>query len=506
MNRDAPPMVQATGLLSEPERLRWKAELAPGWAEIVALVVANAVIFLLYISEGYGVIRWVTPLLLVSILSIANYRMVKLDSNCVWTPIFAARLAAIVWLGMGGLFDVIAPDDIKENFDYLYIVLPEEGAKVALLWMTGTTLLMLTIRLSAEAVSYRPERKPSFLKGREFGTGLIFLAAGLAYSFFVMLPSVLLLFPFVIPSSITNLFWVALAIGFYLLTMVALEGRRVAQVVVIVALLFNIWIGLVAQAKYAILAPLLAICLGYLKVRVTVARLIVCAVIMLGALQLLQPLVTYTRSALALRYGTAEGGTIGERTQFVIDYVNNDKVRESNDYSDFSRLNYVPAASFIIGRYDGGQPSVEIANSGYMLIPRAIWPSKPFTTTGGLEIWYLLGRSSQNQIGTTMFADMYWNFGWAGLLLCLPLGLFFWVSSCISRSVVANDDWIMMPFVAIAYQIGTSLDNSFAVAALVPMAYSIIIFFLLRMVASVTLNLFLRRTDQQQGPTLAALR
>ena len=54
-----------------------------------------------------------------------------------------------------------------------------------------------------------------------------------------------------------------------------------------------------------------------------------------------------------------------------------------------------------------------------MLVPRLLWPSKPITTTSGSAVNFLLGVQSTNQIAVTMFADIYWNLGFPGLLLMM---------------------------------------------------------------------------------------
>jgi hypothetical protein len=97
--------------------------------------------------------------------------------------------------------------------------------------------------------------------------------------------------------------------------------------------------------------------------------------------------------------------------------------------SFLSRVSYKPTVELIISRVGVTAPF----QNGYTLllffegfVPRVIWPAKPDTSVGQLFNRELrITDSRENYISTTILGELYWNFGWIGIIAGCPLlGLF----------------------------------------------------------------------------------
>jgi hypothetical protein len=148
-----------------------------------------------------------------------------------------------------------------------------------------------------------------------------------------------------------------------------------------------------------------------------------------------------------------------------------------------SRLDYVVPAAFAMNQYESGFKLDIIQNSAFALIPRFLWPDKPILTTGN-EVNYRMGFQSENNIGVTVLADIYWNLGWLGLVLLFMIGVYNGFITIYSRELMRGEDWFMLPFVMAAFRLGVSLDGEFVASIFVPAVINLVILLGLRAVSS----------------------
>jgi hypothetical protein len=114
------------------------------------------------------------------------------------------------------------------------------------------------------------------------------------------------------------------------------------------------------------------------------------------------------------------------------------------------------------------------------LIPRALWPDKPVVSDIGTDFNEMVSGFNTSALGVVVFADAYWNFGWAGLLIFIPAGFFLWWAGRNARQIVETRDWIMMPFVLITFRIAMSVDNFLVLSWLTPGVIAAILLLVLR--------------------------
>ena len=440
--------------------------------EIAAYLAALAVCGILFLAGGASsIINLLAPMVITLAAGASNIRMVLADRNALLTPLFSVRLIAMTMLGLGGLFHVVAPAAIRDQMDYLYMTGPDDAAKVYLVWLMGMVLIMMGIAAGVRLVGRASDQDQGPSPSDRWGwrpPALAFLigfsadsALALAQSFgnAVSVPAVAS--AVLTAISMTGLFFLGEQFG----------RSGAAKLICGFALLASILLGLVVMNKSLVMLPALILMLGHLRARFSIGRLLASAVLVTTLYLAINPMVFYSRIRDYRAHSVLGGGSLAERLSYISDYVDGDRIdanaQDTTAYS-LSRLDYVMPAGFVIGQYDHGVSNDEIVNSGYMLVPRLLWPGKPITTTAGSAVNFLLGIQSTNQIAVTMFADIYWNLGFPGLLLMMVAGFCLGIATVVNRRILQTGDWLMMPFVFATFRFSLALDGNFATSMMIP--------------------------------------
>ena len=458
--------------------------------DLVSLIAPEVGIYLLctivcsalWATGGALAVTMIAPIVLTVTPAVANFLMVRRDRNMLVSALFAFRLAIMVFLGLGGLYDSFAPEEVRHPTDWvLYATTQDEAAKVFVVWLVGMTLTMAGAAVAMKAsTGVDTEIRAGAEQGRaswqvaalawlvtfsidsRFGIGQsLGTSGGMPTSFYSLLTAV----------ELTSLFFLGRT----------MDQSRGSKVVCAVAALASIVVGLLLQNKSIVIAPMLIVVLGYLSARFTTKRVLIGTAVLVTTFVQINPVVIYARDRQSRDYGELGGGSLSERAGYISDYLAGDRTDRTAETNVMDRLNYVMPASFVIAQFDNGVPNDELAGSAYMLVPRFLWPEKPITTGAGLKVNLLMGIESVNQIAVTVFADIYWNLGWAGLLLTFVMGAFLGASSVVSQTIMRNGDWLMMPFVLGTFRVALGADGNFTAGILIPAVLCIALYWVLRL-------------------------
>jgi hypothetical protein len=89
------------------------------------------------------------------------------------------------------------------------------------------------------------------------------------------------------------------------------------------------------------------------------------------------------------------------------------------------RMNLKPSVEMIVGRtgmdvkYQNGDTIVPLLG---VFVPRLIWPEKPDVATGRLlNKEFNLSEQEETYISPSHLGELYWNYGWRGVLIGMPL-------------------------------------------------------------------------------------
>jgi hypothetical protein len=258
----------------------------------------------------------------------------------------------------------------------------------------------------------------------------------------------------------------------------------------------NLMVTLIVFRKDYFLLAVMLVGLAALLKRPSLARIGSLVAVLAFALSVLTPPINQARVMHEYSYGDFRGGSPQERLGYHIEYAKGLRILlpETQERSSFIRLHTTAWAAFIVTQYDVGIPGETISGALYALVPRALWPDKPLVSSAGAELNRMLTGRDTSALGAPVFADAYWNFGWAGLLLFLPTGFFIWWASLRAKEIVQTRNWIMMPFVVAVFLIGISVDNHFVVMWLAPAIISVALYMGLRFASHMIVQTAVART------------
>lgn len=408
--------------------------------------------------------NYAAPVCLSGILCYAALRMILLDSAAIWTPLFWLRIATSVYFGFGSIVPLIVNADTRIYIESYFILYASDMVKVNAVIAAGTAVvlasnivfeevraLMMRDRLSAIA----PDRI-----ARAGRVGFLFLAVGGSIKYLLIIPNEVAGSPVVIPGLIVNLA-LCLPVGIALLTIWSMYRTRFYLFAVVALVAFEFCIGMLELTKLDALLPLLAFIIGVLTVKATLTRLAIIAIGLALLFNLMQPWMQQARNQALATYGTmVDRVPLLSRAEFLLSYFDDSPAQAVQDdvQQSMIRLSFINAAAFVISRYDRGVPGDSLRNVMYSFIPRILWPDKPEVLVQS-ELASLASGTIGNSISAGYYPDVYWNLGWIGLLLLVPVGVAFNIASRFALDIVRRGDWIYVPVAFLNLKIAIAVDS-----------------------------------------------
>ena len=216
--------------------------------------------------------------------------------------------------------------------------------------------------------------------------------------------------------------------------------------------------------KTEALLPLIIFLMGFLVSRISAIRVIfVCCAIGV-VLNVMQPLVSFSRDELIRRQGDYYGGSLLERFEILASYYDPSVFHGvgSEAQSGWICLSYVNAGTFAIALYDRGFAGELFKNMFAVLVPRVLWPDKPIDQTAREFAAMSQGEYAENSVTPTIFAEAYWNFGWLGIpVVGIALGIALALLSINAIRLLNRKAWLYMPVLFTSMQFGLSIDGLF---------------------------------------------
>lgn len=455
-----------------------------GW-EIGSLGLAFLVSLSLYLARGYEAVGYVSPLTILAVLGFANWRMVKDNPAALWTPLFAFRTAAAVFLGFGGFLTVNLSVEAQARYFSELTYTEAEAAYVFLVWLTGIFLTLLGCFLASKVSPWHRDLQQEAQQVKNPPTlrlGLIFFLAGLAFYLVIELPRALGFADIgIIPNAIAQPFQAALAVGVFLISLWALEKGKAALLAIPVVITLASLAGFIGLNKTGVILPLIFFVLAFLYRKVSIVRVALVVVLLVSAFSVLQPMVAHARDLAGEDLGTTP--TLAERYELYQDFFQEGNLarEESNVETDFLRFGHTHVAAFVIDRYQTGMRSDELEGALGALVPRILWPDKPVVTQGAENLYFMVSGRYGSALATTTFADIYWNGGWLALvIICLVWGALMWIGTTTAFDIVRKQDWVLMPYVLLVFRIGLSQESAFVVAIFIPTVMAAIAYFMFK--------------------------
>ncbi|MEO1406534.1 MAG: hypothetical protein AAFV54_08590, partial [Pseudomonadota bacterium] len=261
-------------------------------------------------------------------------------------------------------------------------------------------------------------------------------------------------------------------VGFGLLAILIARGRRTLLPFFALFWPAHVFLTVLSFAKAEILIALLFPVIGFFAGNQNIRRLTTRLIIVGIVFGVSQEWVHHGRAVVFERTQTINEADYGERVEILFDYVINNG--ESDLVQDerqgwWTRLNYTRVQSFAMTAYDNGRPGDTLASAWMYFIPRAIWSEKPILVSPGKAFYETVtGRNLNTFLGLSIYGDLYWQFGWNGLILgSFIIGILLSMLSWRSLSIMETEDFFRIPLVLIAFELAAISPTSFVVNGII---------------------------------------
>lgn len=450
--------------------------VAPARWEVLGLVFLIAFYLIadeLYGRASYDLVNVAGPVIFTVIMLAGVVRMMRANPANIWAALMWFRVSTAIYFGIGSMIHLVLNDTSRLYIASLYPFSDAEVAKLNLV-VAGCMLAVLVgaglvgrSSFSRAAVAGATARSSLVRSNDDLRRiGLLFLIIGGAIKYLIVFPFAMGWTSVLVDGVVSNFSALSLA-GIYLLTLWGLRSSWLGFLAITMVLLFEMTAGLLLLSKTEILLPALVYCIAILQHRPTLLRLGVVIAVVAFIFQVLAPLVGHGRDVLYQEAGGAPG--LDRRLQIVASYFEPRVISVQDDelQGSLMRFSYVNAGTFALALHDRGQPGNSLENAFAVLIPRMLWPDKPIFNVGQEFDMLATGLVRQNSISPGLFAEAYWNFGWAGIpLLMLPFGILLALYSRYALRVIDRGEWILLPVLFICMKVGTRADGHYVADAI----------------------------------------
>jgi hypothetical protein len=406
----------------------------------VSLTIINLVTLIIIIIGCLGV----------AVVSIANAPIT------LWFPMPWFLLTTGVYYGFGPLLYYFGSPETIAHVDTYYPVTDTSLYRSNMVTLVGIVgVIAIYLLLMNAFVSGAVQRTTARHIGKQahdmwflWKVALIFIFIGVPVKIFLVLPRALGLWDVVLPGAIEYLA-VLSTIALVPLFLLSAKRRAHALLVFILFLWFELGAAFLQLSKLAILKVAIILLLGWVVRGVSAKRLAWVGVLCFLAYALiLSPLVNYGRIAFNVM-----GLTRSSEAAFLIQDFAGGSARDElaillpGVQSWWSRLNYSNAQAFAMDAYETGQTGDTLKLAVWTLVPRLLYPDKPVTTTGD-KFNELVTGNPESKSAPGMFAEGYWNAGWAGVLfVALVMALCYWGWEWYTRARLAALQFHYLPVI-----------------------------------------------------------
>ncbi len=451
----------------------WKAACRP----LRQLAIALFVLVVGYLACGVAgknsqdaPINCIGPLFLLAACLRTAWCICKAEPMACWTPVPWFLAASSAYFGLGPLIYVFGQDEAIRHLDRVPL-LSDDLWRTNLLNATGL-LVICSIFLLGLALS-KSTGWSDTLKGTTISpphseakaATLMFLAIGLPVKYFIALPYEFGLLQGMLPGSVYALeSFTTLAV---LTTAYLSRSSKSWRPLFYCLFSLEIAVGLARFSKQAFLVVLILSALGRFLASRNRSELGLSVVVVAITYIALTPMVTWSRIELIDRVGNFYEAPLSLRFQVAGDAVGELRHGTLSDgqiaQAWWQRLCYANTQALVMRRYDAGHASDSLSLAVYSFVPRALWPGKPNMTRIGVEVTELAYGHRGGSTGVGVFAEAYWNAGWAGVVgVGVYIGLLFSLISRFSLRTMQRGQWLYLPCIFIGIKMGFRLDGWFA--------------------------------------------
>jgi hypothetical protein len=374
-------------------------------------------------------------------------------------------LAGAVYFFFGPLVYVFGPDIVRA---YVIAQYPVSASDVT--WITGAHLLALGM-VSATFVTFRFDGAYRWAYGASRSYSQLpatqvlipVLVACLLIKYLVILPLEFEVRDDNIPAPL-RLSQQFISFALYIVFSRVASGQRAWWPFAIILLITEFGTGLVTFNKSTSIIAGLFAALGWLSKRLDLKAIAAAGAILLVSFEFLMPLATYGREHLSDGEGGMRVARFSERAMVLRSYMAEgaiDRAGYTTEGMSWARICYVPVQKAAIDLFDEGSGGNDWELIGWLVVPRVLYPSKPFITNAGPILYEKMTGFAGSAISPGIFVDAYYNSGLIGALaISFIVGLFLALYTAIGRGVIEGGGDLMYPLVAFGIYRGLRVDGT----------------------------------------------
>lgn len=433
----------------------------------------------------YRVVNGSAPVYLILALLLPAYRLVRVSAESLWTPAVWLPISSAVFYGFGPLVAVYGNEQTLVDLSHTRLTATQVGVHRAnVLSAVGIFGLMAGFwfhtQFRREKWRFSEMEASSSVLVRPLYIALLFIAVGGALKYLILKPAewgmVSLTVPGVV-STMSPLVDVGYAVLAFLL---ARRHNSTFATFFWLTWPLHLFLCTLAIAKSelvtAMLLPALGAYLGHHNRR----RFAISFVMIVLVFIISQPWVHYGRGQIFSQTYTISRADYAERTELLARYIAGERVgstRGDGVQGWWTRLNFSQVQAYAMNAYDNGRPGATLKNAWMLFVPRLLWPSKPIIEGPGKAFHALVtGGAGTSFLALSVYGDLYWQFGWLGVVLVCPMiGWFFAIMASRSLAIMRRRQFIMLPLVLIALSASLAGMNRYVfngIIAVIPMYYA----------------------------------
>jgi len=485
----------------------------PRWRNPILCIYGNALIMLLPLvaltimlgRPSATVVDWynaIGPGYLMVVTAYAAYRVARTLPAALWSPAFWLLASSAVFFGFGPLVAVFGNEGTQVRLSVGNLAISEvELFQSNRLSLIGVFALILGFWLHARirraewlaALTGSQNRKQVAFNPETLTVA--FVVGGMILVHVIIMPSQWGQLDIVVPGALTSIASIV-NVGFAIAASLAVRGSKRMVWLLVLLWPLHLLLTVLSFAKSALMIALLLPAIGAYLGHRRMVRLAVAALVIGGVYTLSQDFVHYGRSEIMQGTGTIWQAGYGERMRITRDYFTGGPDTAASfrtldeEQGWWLRLNYSAVQAMAIRFRDQGVVIDTLSNVWTMFIPRILWPGKPIYVGPGAQFYTLITGNRGTNVGVSLFGDVYWQFGWLGIMTIIPLiGWMFAMLSWRSIETVLQLNLIRMPLVLLSILMpaqGLTMWLANGIIAVIPIyiAYLLLIILVERFVRS----------------------
>lgn len=453
------------------------------------IIVTIAVHFSGFNSRAMLTCNGIVLICFLLLCAITAIRLVRADAYLAWMPITLFIVSSGLYYGFGPLCYNFGNEGTKIYLSTRTVsATPYDVSLSTILSFSGVFLvsagIYATLAVNSNALIAAIKGRRSITFSPEFITAA-FLIVGLLAKYLIIYPSDFGILDITIPGVLTELNYIS-ALGFGLLAYIATYRGTAVKLSFFVLWGADFLITILSFSKQQIVMSMIFPILGYFLATKNLQRSIILSGLAALVFVVSQPLVSYSRDAAqAASFQGLVGLGYADRVEIVGDYINGQEiVRAVGTHDDaqiwWTRFESSAKQALAMRFHETGLASHSLAQLPILFIPRAIWPNKPIIVGPGVEFYYLVTGRETNHMAITVYADLYWQFGWLGILLFCPvMGAVMAIMTRLTLPEIRSMNFIYFPAVLIAMNYSLIAFNGFLINGILTSGVLFFLYFLL---------------------------